>query len=270
MASLDTGALELGALDAISRLDSPMQRLDPRAKLLATIAFLVTVVSWGRYEIVGLLPLAAFPLFLCAAGRVPLGFVARKLLIAAPFVLVLGAFNPIFDTAPREIAAGIAIPGGWISYLSIVLRFALTVAAAIALVAVTGMNPVCSAAERLGAPRIFVAQLALLYRYLFVLAAQTRRMQRAAALRAPGRRRPSIALFGSLVGHLLLRTLDRAQRIHLAMRCRGFQGQMPLLRPMRFGLADAAFVACWVAFVAAVRFFDLPALLGRLALGGWG
>jgi cobalt/nickel transport system permease protein len=270
MVSLHTGALEIGTLDAISRRDSPAHRLDPRAKLLATIAFLAVVVSWGRYEILGLVPFAAFPLVLCAAGRVPFGFVAHKLLIAAPFVLVLGAFNPIFDTVPRELATGIEIPGGWISYLSILLRFGLTVGAALALVAVTGMNPVCAAAERLGAPRIFVAQLALLYRYLFVLAAQAQRMQRAAELRAPGWKRPSIALFGSLVGHLLLRTLDRAQRIHLAMRCRGFDGQIPLLRPMRFGPRDAVFLAAWIAFFAAVRFFDLSDIVGRFALGVWG
>jgi cobalt/nickel transport system permease protein len=265
--SLHTGALEIGELDALSRRDSPAHRLDPRAKLLATIAFLAVVVSWGRYEILGLVPFAAFPLVLCVAGRVPFGFVARKLLIAAPFVLVLGAFNPIFDAAPRELAAGVAIPGGWISYLSILLRFGLTVGAALALVAVTGMNPVCAAAERLGAPRMFVTQLALLYRYLFVLAAQSQRMHRASELRAPGRRRLPLALFGSLMGHLLLRTLDRAQRIHVAMRCRGFDGEIPLLRPMRFGLTDATFLAVWIAFFAAVRFFDLSGIVGRLALG---
>jgi cobalt/nickel transport system permease protein len=270
MTGLHMGALEIGELDALSRRDSPVHRLDPRAKLLATIAFLAAVVSWSRYEIVGLLPLAAYPLVLCSAGRVRLGFVAKKLLVVAPFVLMLGAFNPIFDTAPREVVAGVAIPGGWLSYMSILLRFALTVAAAIALVAVTGMNPVCAAAEKLGAPRIFVAQLALLYRYLFVLAAQAQRMQRASELRAPGRPRRSFALYGSMVGHLLLRTLDRAQRIHLAMRCRGFDGQIPLLRPLRLRTWDAVFLAAWIAFFAAVRCFDLPEIVGRFALGVWG
>jgi cobalt/nickel transport system permease protein len=141
------------------------------------------------------------------------------------------------------------------------------VGAALALIAVTGFNPMCAAADRLGAPRFFVAQLSFLYRYLFVLSCQSLRMVRAAQLRAPGRRRRSIALFGSMLGHLLLRTLDRAQRIHLAMRCRGFQGSIPMLRPMRFGLRDAAFLAGWTAFFAAVRFFQLPDLLGRATLG---
>jgi cobalt/nickel transport system ATP-binding protein len=31
-----------------------------------------------------------------------------------------------------------------------------------------------------------------------------------------------------MIGQLLLRTLDRAQRVHLAMCCRGFNGEIPL------------------------------------------
>jgi cobalt/nickel transport system permease protein len=269
MAALHEGILELGAFEALAGGDTPLHRVDPRAKLIATIAFLATVVSWGRYEIAGLVPLAAFPLFLCAAGRVPLRVIGKKLLVVAPFVLVLGAFNPLFDTAPREIMDGVTVRGGLLSYGSIALRFVLTVSAALTLVAVTGMNPLCAAAGKLGAPRIFVTQLALLYRYLFVLAAEALRMSRAAALRAPGRGRRSLKEFGSLVGHLLLRTLDRAARIHLAMRCRGFHGHVPMLRPMRFKASDAAFLVVWLTFFGAVRLLQLPDLLGRLATGAF-
>jgi len=264
-----SGVLEIGELDALARRDSAVHALDPRAKLTATILFLFAVVSWDRYEIPGLAPLAAFPLFLCAAGRVPFSFIARKMLVAAPFALVLGAFNPIFDTATRAVVGGIEISGGWLSFASIALKLALTVSAAVALVAVTGTNPLCAAAEKLGAPKIFVAQLALLYRYLFVLSGEAARMARASELRAPGKKRSLLEL-GSLLGHLLLRALDRGQRIHLAMRCRGFSGHIQSLRPMRFRPSDAAFVAIWAAFFAGVRFFDLIDRMGRLALGAIG
>ena len=245
--------LEVGELDALARRGSVVHGLDPRAKLVATILFLVAVVSWGRYEILGLLPLAAYPLFLCAAGSVPAAFVAKKLLVVSPFALALGAFNPLFDTATRAVMGGVAISGGWLSFASIAARLALTVAAALALVAVTGMDPLCAAAERLGAPRLLVSQVALLYRYLFVLFAEAQRMRRAAQLRSPERGLLSLALFGSLAGHLLLRALDRGDRVHRAMRCRGFSCRMPTLRPMRFRPRDAAFVSIWAAFFAAVR-----------------
>jgi cobalt/nickel transport system permease protein len=259
----------LGALDALSSADTPVHRLDPRAKLVTTTLFVVAVASAGRYEVLGLLPLAAYPLLLCLVGRVPLGYLATRLLIAAPFALIIGAFNPVFDTGTRMVVAGVGISGGWISYLSIITRFALTVAAAIALVAVTGFNAVCTSLERLGAPRVFVVQLMFLYRYLFLLTAETGRMLRAKRLRTFERRGTPLGLFGSMAGHLLLRTLDRAERIQKAMSCRGFAGEIPLIRPLRFRAADAGFLLGWALFFAAVRLFDLPDLLGRLALGAW-
>ena len=59
-----------------------MHRLDPRAKLLTAMAFVLAVVSFGKYEISALLPYAVFPLFLALAGGIPPAFLARKLLIA--------------------------------------------------------------------------------------------------------------------------------------------------------------------------------------------
>jgi cobalt/nickel transport system permease protein len=266
MTAFSLGLRELGELDSLSRLESPMHRADPRAKLLVTFLFLTAVVSINRYEIVDLLPFAAFPLLTCVVGQVPFSFIARKLLFTAPFILIFGAFNPIFDTAPIQVLGGIALSGGWISYMSIVIKFQLTVAAAFALIAVTGMNPLCGAALRIGVPKLFVTQLALLYRYLFVLSAEAQRMQRAAALRSPGRNGMSLSLFGSLVGHLLLRTLDRAQRIYLAMRCRGFDDRFPLLCPMKIRRSDGLFVIGWTSFFVAVRFLHLPDLIGRVVL----
>jgi len=256
-------------MDLLARENTAMHRLDARAKLVTTVLFVVVVASADKYEVLALLPLAAYPLVICLAGRVPLGFIADKLLIAAPFALVMGAFNPVFDTEPRALYETFTVAGGWISYLSILIRFALTVGAALALVAVTGFNAVCTALEKLGAPKAFVVQLMFLYRYLFLLGAETSRMLRAKKLRTFERRGTSLHLFGSMSGHLLLRTFDRAARIQQAMSCRGFTGEIPVIRPLRLRAADLGFAAVWLAFFAAVRVFRLPDLLGRLALGVW-
>jgi cobalt/nickel transport system permease protein len=104
------------------------------------------------------------------------------------------------------------------------IRFTLTVSGALVLIASTGFNSVCMAVEKMGAPRSFAVQLLFLYRYIFVLADEASRMVRARALRTFGRGGTGMRVFTSMIGQLLLRTLDRAQRIHLAMRCRGFDG----------------------------------------------
>jgi cobalt/nickel transport system permease protein len=90
-------------------------------------------------------------------------------------------------------------------------------------------------------------------------------MTRARALRSFDGRGMGLRIFGHMIGHLLLRSVARAQRIHLAMRCRGFDGEVRTLRELRFRVSDAAFtLGCCTAF-AALRLYNVPAILGRLA-----
>jgi cobalt/nickel transport system permease protein len=270
MSDLRSHFVELGAMDQMARLDTPVHRLDPRAKLVTAFAFIVAAVSYGKYEISALLPLFFFPVALASLGRVPAALIGRKLVFALPFVLFVGLFNPLFDQRVLGHLGGVALTGGWVSFGSILLRSTLTLSAALVLVAVTGMPALCAALERLGAPRAFAVQLLFLYRYLFVLAEEALRMTRARELRSFGRRGRGMRVAAALLGSLLLRTLDRAERIHHAMRARGFTGEVRLLRPMRGRWRDAAFVLGWCAFFAAARAWNLPRLLGGLLTGGPG
>ena len=61
------------------------------------------------------------------------------------------------------------VSGGWLSFLSILIKFVLTVSTAFLLIAVTSFPGICEALERLKLPKVFVIQLLFLYRYLFVL-----------------------------------------------------------------------------------------------------
>ncbi len=267
MGNLGDRLRDLGTLDALGAGDSAVHRLDPRAKVLATLAFIVAVASFGRYEVSALLPFAFFPVVLAALGGVPGAYLAKRILLALPFVLVLGAFNPVLDRQVVLRLGPLDITGGWLSFASMAFRLVLTVSAAVVLVAITGLDGVCAALERLGLPRVFVMQIAFLHRYSFVLADESARMLRARELRAHGR---SLAWreFSVLAGHLLLRTWDRAQRIHLAMLSRGFEGHIPWRAQAAIRLRDVLFLAgCLLAFLF-LRLVHGPRLLEALLTGG--
>ncbi len=253
-------------MDDLGRLDTPLHRLDARAKALATLAFVAVVASFNRYAVSALVPLALYPISLIALGRLPIRILARKVLAVAPLALVVGAFNPWFDRQPRAALGPWTISGGWVSFASILLRCALTLSAALALVAGTGMHRLCAALARLGMPRAFVTQLWLLYRYLFLISGQAARTHRAARLRGGGRA-PRLWVFASLIARLLLRSMDRADAVYRAMQARGFDSEMRALRPTEFRPRDAAFLAICLAFFAAARTWNLSETAGRLLLG---
>lgn len=267
MKGIDTSLFDVGRLDRLARQDTAVHRLDARVKLLTTLLFLVCVVSFGKYELSALLPFFLYPAALAGAGRIPFGFLARRLLAVAPFALLVGAFNPLLDREALLRLGPWEVSGGWVSFLSIQVRFCLTVGTALVLVAVTSFQGLCAALQRLGAPQILTVQLLLLYRYLFVLAEEAVRLVRARALRSFGKRGLGMRVYASLVGHLLLRTLDRAQRIHLAMRCRGFTGELRTLGSSRVGRRDMVFAAGWGLTFLVFRLVNIPQLLGTAVAG---
>ena len=260
---------QLGTLDTLASGDSSIHRLDARAKLAVAALFVILVASYGRYQVSALLPYSLFPVTLAALAGLPPGFLLRRMLAALPLVLLMAALNPVLDRAPLFQAGPLSLSGGWLSLASILLRFALTVGTALVLVATTRFEDLCLAAERLGLPRVFTLQMAFLYRYAFVLDGETQRLLRARSLRAFGRKIP-LSEFSSLAGGLLLRTWDRARRIHLAMLARGFTGQFHGRRPAAWGWPETLFTLGWVALFALMRLLHLPRLLGELATGGRG
>ena len=254
----------IGRMDELGRMDSPAHRLDARAKAVVTLAFVVVVMSFPRRELSALTPFLLYPVALLSLGRIPAWYIARKVLVAAPFAVVVGMFNPMLDREPMAAIGPLVLTGGWLSFLSILLRFVLTVGAALALVACTGMIGLVSGIERLGVPRVFAVQLLFLYRYLFLVADQGARMRRAVGLRSGPLRSIPLRVYGSLIGNLLLRSMDRAERVHRAMVARGFDGEVRVLRRPALRPADWAFVAGCLALFAAGRAWNLAEAFGIL------
>jgi cobalt/nickel transport system permease protein len=248
-------------------MDTPAHRLDARAKAVVTLAFIVVVMSFPRHDVSALTPFLLYPIALLSIGRIPAWIILKKILVAAPFALVVGIFNPFMDRQQVAAIGPFVVTGGWLSFVSIMLRFVLTVGAALALVACTGMHRLCAGLEQLGVPRVFVVQLLFLYRYLFVVADEGVKMMRGVELRAAGHGL-RLGVYGSLAGNLLLRSMDRADRVYRAMLARGFDGEIRASGRPRLGATDWCFVCVCLVLFAVARTWNLAHLLGWLLAGG--
>ncbi len=267
MATIENNLFDIGYMDTLASGNTGLHQLDPRAKLITTLIFVCMVVSLGKYEISIMIPFVIYPLAMIVSGELPGGYLLKKILLVAPFVILIGIFNPLMDREILVQIGSLGITGGWVSFFSIMMRFGLTVSAALILISLTGFNAVCMALEKLGVPRPFVIQLLFLYRYLFVLIDETSRMVRARSLRSFGTGGLNFKIFVLLVGQLLLRTLDRAQRIHLAMCCRGFDGNIRINRPMKFGFSEIRFTLAWSLLFICFRYYNIPLKMGELIAG---
>jgi cobalt/nickel transport system permease protein len=257
---------EIGYLDTLSYKQTSIHCLDPRVKVLVTLCFIVVVVSFPKYELTGLIPLVFFPVMLMSLAGLPFGLIFKKVVAVSPFAIFVGILNPFFDQHIVAHFGPLALTGGWLSFASILVRFVLTVSAALVLIATTSFPGVCFALDKLKAPRALVLQLLFLYRFMFVLMDEAHRMVRSRDMRAFGGRGTGLRVYVRLLGVLFLRSLDRAQRIHQAMSSRAFSGHFYVPRQSQAGYRDVLFFLLWPAFFLVCRFNNVSEIVGTAVL----
>ncbi len=257
-------------LDVIAAGDHWLHRRDPRAKLALALLWCTAVALTRRHAAPALALFALPPLAVFVTLRVPLRLLAGRLALALPFV-GLFAFWALFDgsAAPRS---GCALGAGTLTVTSAGLHLFLTLAAKVALallvlVALAATTPfarLVGAARGLGLPRALAAVLAMTYRYLFVIGDEGRRMRRAAAARGAGRRL-RLKTAASLLQALLLRAIERAERVHRAMRARLYDGDLPTVQRDRLVAADGLLLGTALVWLLLSFWLAGPAWAGGSA-----
>jgi cobalt/nickel transport system permease protein len=245
---------------------SLIHNVDARLKLLLTVAYIfaVTLTPVGHWLAFALLaaPLAAA----AAASRLPPLLVLRRSALALPFIVVavpllfskegdtLFTLQPFGWTASEE---------GLTAVLTILTKSWLSVVAAVILTATTPALELLRAMRALGVPRILVATVSFMYRYLFVIAEEAQRLLRARDSRSAeleGRRCGGSAwwrarVLGHMVGSLFLRSYERSERVYAAMQARGYDGEVRFLRDNAWRLAEIAVAVALVLYVAGVQVY---------------
>jgi cobalt/nickel transport system permease protein len=231
---------------------SPIHRLDPRAKLIGFAGITVVAVStplsaWPAYVACGLALFAV-----AALARVGPATIWSRARIVLPLVLFVAVFLPFVRRGGAMIELGplTVSEAGLATFATVSAKAVLGTVSAVLLGATTSFPDVLHALERLRAPRLLVLIAAFMYRYLFVIVDEVRRMR--AALAARGYR-PRHALQAGAIGRvataLFLRTYERGERVHLAMLARGWQSRMPRLDVLVLGRADILFLAALALLV---------------------
>lgn len=254
--------LHVDLTDVYQPRSSPVHRLDPRARVVTALLFIVAAGitapgAWVTYGILELLLVTSS----CIARLGPLHAIRRSI-VALPFVL---AALPLAFTTPGPPLLHVpllgAISGAGLARVATILARAwLSVQAAILLTATTRFPDLLWALGRLGLPRALVTIVGLGYRYLFVLADEVSRMARARRARcgrlstAPGR--PPVMwqaqVAGRMVGTLLIRSLERSERVYFAMASRGYDGTPRTAAPFQLAWRDLALVLGAAAALALI------------------
>jgi cobalt/nickel transport system permease protein len=259
------------AFDRYHEKESFIHHLDPRVKVVLTIAFIISNVmlpdgAWMAFMFAWLFLLAANFL-----SRLGIAYTFKRSLVALPFALI--AITVLFSIPGKALFAfqlftwNFTVSDmGLLRFVSIIIRSWLSVQIALLLVAATRFPDLIHAFEHLRVPSILTTIIAFLYRYLFVLTDEVLRLLRARESRSAaftGKRSGGGVLWrakiaGNMAGQLFLRSYERSDRIYNAMLSRGYSGHLYTLNPHEMKSRDYFVTAFAIATLFIIQ------IIGRL------
>lgn len=231
--------------------DSLLHRRDPKVKIVVAAAFVTLMAVSSSFGVtsVGLVLAAALVL----GARLPLGAVIKRLLLANSFTLFLWLTLPLTyggEELSRLGPLAISSEGTRLAAL-ISLKTNTIVLGLIALLATSRVAALGHALEGLHMPRQFCFLLLFSYRYVFVIYQEYRKLTRAAAMRCfvPATTIHTYRTYGYIFGMTLVKSWNRAARVHQAMLLRGFDGRLIPLDQQSAGRGDIVFLVLGLVLV---------------------
>ncbi|MDC0738284.1 cobalt ECF transporter T component CbiQ [Cognatishimia sp. SS12] len=232
--------------------------LDPRMRIVLACVFAIVTVALSTISaLIAALSVSACLLLL---SRLPIRRTLKRMAMMDSFIIGMLLLLPF--TMPGDAIFSIfGFAASWQGLWKAV-EIALTANAVIlALMVLVGtQEPVTlgQALHRLRCPDVLVHLLMFTIRYIEVLREEYLRLRGAMKTRGfrPGTNWHTYRSFGYLVGMMLVRAIERSERILAAMKCRGFSGQFLLLQDFALTRRDYAFALMLCAICAGLLYLD--------------
>jgi len=232
-------------------VDSLIHHLDPRVKIVLVFLFSVVVAVSTRFVVL----VSALALGVCVTwlARVPIKGLLRRLAPVNMLIIFLWFFLPFTVEGEPLFSVGplVGTHEGVLYAARISIKSNVIIIMLIALVASTSILTLGHAMHELRVPKKIVHLFFFTYRYIHVIHREYLRLVNAMKVRGfrPGTNMHTYKTFAYLVGMILVRSSDRAQRVHNAMLCRGFRGNLYSLSEFSLKARDVISLILMLALI---------------------
>ncbi len=266
MSSIQKSIHQIAALEELSHRETALNKIAPSIKIIITFIYIVAVVSFRTTDITGLIIFASFPVFFMLIGEIPIKPLFFRCMVALPFTFFAGISNLILDRTVIFNIGKFSVTKGMVTFTTLLLKTILTVMAVLILVAATSMNDIIYALIGMHVPSLIVIQIMMIYRYMSVLLREASLMYHAYLLRAPKEKGIRLVDMGSFLGQLILRSIDRAERIYQSMLCRGFEGGIAFAKRKVPVIKNCLIIILASIVIVFFRVVNIGEIIGRLIM----
>ena len=270
MNKIGSAIREIHRIHELASGDQWVNRIHPLVKLFVTIGYIASVVSFQKYDVIGLVGMIIYPIAGFMLSDLSFSESIKRLRFVLPLVCFLGILNPIFDKN-YVLIFGMQTSAGILSMITLILKGLLSILASYLLIATTSIEKICYAFRLLHIPKPMVTQFMLTYRYISLLLEEVNRITQAYSLRAPKQKGIHFKVWGSLTGQLLLRSMDRANDVYESMLLRGYNEDYGYMKAsVAVHPKDIVYLLFWVGIIVLFRIYPVIMMIGNLAGGIFG
>ena len=197
-------------IDKYSSLSSPIHKISPKLKFVLFLA-IATFISLFGVNTKILVFIFLFLIFVCKLSKIPTKFFLTRILVISPFIFLIAISYLVSKQS-------------FLTILNVSLKSFIVILSVLILVQTTRFDVLIETLKEFKFPKFLLLLLSFIYRYFFVLTDEVEKMTFAVKLRQ--QEKFTAKTLTKLIGMLLIRSYNRAERINKAMLLRGWDGSL--------------------------------------------
>lgn len=264
MNKIEDAIYQVHYIDNNSNNNNILNKIHPLVKLIISVIYILFLTSINKYNLTITLAMSIYLIVVSIIGDLSIKNCIKRLKIVLFFLIIIGIANPILDRQVVTFIGIIPITTGMISALTLILKGIFAIISSYFLIVTTGVENICYALKKLHIPNILITIFMLIYRYIIVFLKEVQKIWIAYSLRAPKQKGIHFKAWGSMIGSLMIRSIDKAEVIYQAMELRGFSPDNFFMKNQKIDRTSIIYFMAGLLLLLIIRFIPIFDLIGNV------
>lgn len=259
-----------GAIQTIHRLDMKnknntfLNNIYPIFKVFITVLYIVLLTSINKYDLLTTLSMSIYLIVIGMIYNITVKEIWQRFKIVLALLVIIGISNPILDRHIIYYIGNLPITTGLISMITLILKGFFSIISSYFLILSTNIEEICSGLKKIHLPDILIITIMLIYRYIILFLKEVQRIWTAYSLRAPKQKGINYKVWGSMIGSLMIRSIDRANIVYQSMELRGFNTENYFNDEYKIDKKSVLYLILSFIIILIIRYIPIFELIGNL------
>lgn len=208
--------------------------------------FIFSVISINNRELEKLLIYLIIILILIIASKIKVKTFLKKLFLLLPFIIIFSITNLFMKYKISSFDK--------LNFVSITLKPVISLSAIILLIETTNFVYLIQSLKILRIPKEILNTTLLIYRYFFILLDEIKKIEIARDMRYfGGYFKRQVKVYSNIIGVLLLRSIERSERIFNAMKLRGYENEIRYILKLELNKKEIVILFLFILILIFIR-----------------